>query len=363
VLYNCTLTGNLAPYAYAGGAEGGYLYNCTVATNSGGWGGGVYSATLHNCTLSGNSASGGYGGGAVFSTLYNCALTGNSVDTAGGGAYNSTLYNCTLTANSATNRGGGAYNGTLYNCWVTANSAGPNGYGGGVAAATLFNCTLFGNSASRDTYGNGGWGGGEYQSVAYNCTLSGNSAYAGGGAYQGDYQRGLYNCIVYFNSAANGANCDYNAYTNLNFCCTTPQPTNGVGNISAAPSFVDYAGGNLRLQSNSPCIDAGNNAYVTTATDLDGNPRIVNGTVDMGAYEFQLTIPRITGSKFLSSSNFWLQSSGLPNQFYSLQISTNLLNWSDLTNLTAGPNGVCEFVDGGAAQCGTRFYRLKVINP
>jgi hypothetical protein len=73
----------------------------------------------------------------------------------------------------------------------------------------------------------------------------------------------------------------------LNYCCTTPLPTNGVGNISNAPLFVDYAAGNLRLQSNSPCINAGLNAYAPDPTDLDGNPRIVNGTVDIGAYEYQ----------------------------------------------------------------------------
>jgi hypothetical protein len=39
------------------------------------------------------------------------------------------------------------------------------------------------------------------------------------------------------------------------------------------------------LQANSPCINAGNNGYVVSATDLDGNPRIVGGTVDVGAYE------------------------------------------------------------------------------
>jgi hypothetical protein len=60
----------------------------------------------------------------------------------------------------------------------------------------------------------------------------------------------------------------------------------------------------LRLQSNSPCINAGNLAYVTTATDLDGNPRIVNGAVDLGAYEYQGL-----GSVI---SYAWLQQYALP---------------------------------------------------
>ena len=101
----------------------------------------------------------------------------------------------------------------------------------------------------------------------------------------------LNNCIVYFNTASSGAN--YSGST-LNYCCTTPDP-GGVGNITYAPLFVNQAGGNLHLQTNSPCINGGNNSYVIGTTDLDGNPRIASGIVDIGAYEFQGPAPLSVG--------------------------------------------------------------------
>jgi hypothetical protein len=172
---------------------------------------------------------------------------------------------------------------------IVGNSA----YGGGGAfGGTLYNCALASNSA--DTGGGANWG------TLYNCTVSGNSASSGDGG--GACICTLYNCIVYYNTAAEGAN--YDSSSTLNYCCTTPLPTTGFGNISSGPLFVDSANGNLRLQSNSPCINAGNNAYVATTTDLDGRPRIVGGTVDMGAYEFQ---PGVSGA-FIG----WLQQYGLP---------------------------------------------------
>jgi hypothetical protein len=69
----------------------------------------------------------------------------------------------------------------------------------------------------------------------------------------------------------------------------------GSGNLNVDPQFVSAvptaptSGGDLRLQASSPAIDAGDNAAISPslgATDRDGNPRVVNGAVDLGAYEY-----------------------------------------------------------------------------
>ncbi|MBM3883191.1 MAG: hypothetical protein FJ387_26335 [Verrucomicrobia bacterium] len=228
--------------------------------------------------------------------ISNCVLAANSASDVGGGAYGGTLNHCTLASNRAVG-GGGAWESTLNKCTMTGNSA---EYGGGASGGTLNNCVLTANSADF-------LGGGVHYAVLNNCTLTGNSARDGGGVSGGWFSATLNNCIVYFNSAESGANYDHTS--ELHYCCTTPLPTYGVGNITNAPLFVDYAGGNLRLQSNSPCINAGNNSHLTDSSftnsfDLDGNPRIVSGTVDIGAYEFQ-------GPGSLISYA-WLQQFGLP---------------------------------------------------
>lgn len=53
----------------------------------------------------------------------------------------------------------------------------------------------------------------------------------------------------------------------------------------------------------------------------------------------------------------------MPNRAYTLQVSTNLLNWCDLANLTTGANGLCEFVDSTLGNSNARFYRLESVGP
>ena len=56
---------------------------------------------------------------------------------------------------------------------------------------------------------------------------------------------------------------------------------------SVHASLAPTTEGDYRPDKDSPLINAGNNAFVTTTTDLAGKPRIFDKTVDIGAYEYQ----------------------------------------------------------------------------
>jgi hypothetical protein len=58
------------------------------------------------------------------------------------------------------------------------------------------------------------------------------------------------------------------------------------GNQSAPPQFVDPAGGNYAEMATSPTIDAGLVEADSGAFDLAGNPRVIGGGIDIGAFEF-----------------------------------------------------------------------------
>jgi len=223
-------------------------------------GGGVWcesaSAVVSNCVLVANSAS-YFGGGAFAGTLNNCTLSGNFAGYRGGGTYACTLNQCRLIGNSAGISAGGAREGSLNNCLVVSNSA---MFTGGVEWATLNHCTVAANSGS---------------SAGGLCICNAT------------------NCIAYYNS---GSEPNYQTGTDhsaLDHCCTTPLPASnlGAGNFTNPPIFVNQAAGDYHLVCSSPCINVGNNDSVISAVDLEGNPRVVDGIVDVGAYEFRLTAP------------------------------------------------------------------------
>ena len=238
-------------------------------------------------------------------TLTNGATSGAAGDPklgqVGGGVYcspdGSVVSNCVLVGNAAYNWGGGAIYGILKNSVIRGNAAAS---GGGTYLCSLYNCIVVSNTAASS-------GGGATRGTMNNCTIIGNSASTNGGGVDGSSDGVLNNCIVCFNSAPTNANYyrgSFNAYGSVNYCCTIPFSTNGMNNITNNPTFVNAAAGDYHLQSNSPCINAGKNTYVSVTNDLDGNPRMVGGTVDIGAYEFQSPASII--------SYAWLQQYGLP---------------------------------------------------
>jgi uncharacterized repeat protein (TIGR01451 family) len=303
VLDGFTVTGGNASSSSPPNYLGGGLY---CAGNAGGR---ACSPTLRNLMFSGNQAYGqlgfyGLGGGmynngsnygASSPTLTNVTFSGNRAAASvsrgyGGGMYNNgslgesspMLIDVIFQGNAAASDGGGMYNNGEY----------------GMSSPALTNVIFQGNTAEL---GGGMVNLGDFGASSptlTNVTFSGNAATSGGGVYStARYGVGyptLENCVLWGNTASSGAQI-YNALGAapvVRYSIVQGGYT-GAGNLDADPRFVapvaassaPTAAGNYRLQTGSPAIDAGNNLSVTVATDLDGKPRIVNGVVDMGAYE------------------------------------------------------------------------------
>jgi hypothetical protein len=352
-LYRCVCLTNgatLSGFTLTGGAAG-YIETITLAGHT----------TTKTIAGDGGAVSGATVGGG---TVSNCVLTANTATEYGGGAYTVTLINCLLTGNFAI-LGGGASACTLINCDVTGNSTpttGVNGpadpepnSGGGIYAGSAINCVIAQNSAWQG----GGCAGGRL----VNCTIVNNSAGFGGGiSYATDAS--VNNCILYDNTA--GTNDNFGAGNlAIDYCCTYPLPAGGAGNLTNDPVFMDVWGGDYHLQSTSPCINAGLNAAIANSADLDGNPRIVGGTVDLGAYEFQESdAPALLITSILpvtGSNQVIITWQSVNNWNYSIQRSCDLTEQPAFITLQdnfVGQADTTSFTDTTATNNGPYFYQV-----
>ena len=317
VVYNCLIQGNVS--GDGGGMKEGTAFNCLFMNNTAfTWGGGGISGGIaYDCSFIENEAAGADGGGLRLSDAFGCTVVSNTARRLGGGMCGGTASNCTFSGNYAM-YGGGIASGTADDCEVRKNRELPSpgdpyfgGEGGGIYEVDAVNLLLEDNYAYW-------YGGGMYGGSALSCNITSNGSDEGGGAFAAT----IHNSLVVRNVADHGGGMSggsavnstiYNnggwitvdgarqvAATNCiiqgndffsgpsgssYFHCCAPDAEHGVdGNITNAPEFVSSS--DYRLVFNSPCIDAGNNSEVVWTSDLEGNPRIVNAMVDMGAYEY-----------------------------------------------------------------------------
>ncbi len=184
---------------------------------------------------------------------------------------------------------------TVTNCKFIRNSA--TIYGGGMHNSSrtrpiVVNCTFAENTADTGAGMNNFNG----SPKVINCTFWGNTAKIHGGGMNNRHLSSptVTNCIFWENSDAGGTDESAQIHVDSGAPVVTYSDVQGgwtgaggTGNLATQPLFVNAAGGDLHLQAGSSCIDTGDNGAVTQSTDLDGNLRIVNVMVDMGAYEVQ----------------------------------------------------------------------------
>ena len=214
-----------------------------------------------------------------------------------------TITNGTGTVWGSYTCGGGLFllsSSTVANNTIIGNSARD---GGGMYLAgtspTIANNTITGNRA-------GNWGGGLYLEGSFptiaNNTIAGNGAGDGGGLYMAQSSPTIANTIIAFNSSGIYLDQCCSGIPTLRYNCVygnteydysgLSDPTGTDGNISSDPQLVGLEYGNVHIQPDSPCVDAGSNANAFGDFDVDGQLRILppGGEVDIGADESDGTL-------------------------------------------------------------------------
>ena len=374
IFTDCSFTSNTA-FSSGGGmyniASSPSLTNCTftqnksTSTSSNTGGGGIFNSsswpTLANCQFVSNTSA-FHGGGiynnadsnnTFFSTLTNCVFTSNTARYSGGGMFNAInspqLTNCSFNGNSS-ETGGGLYNSgsspKLTNCVLIGNITTGNGAGMYTSGAwpTLTNCLVVGNKTNST--GGGMFNNNSPSTILTNCTFVNNSALSNGGAISNaNSSITLKNCILWNNGAS-----IYNSSSTPSITYSDIQGGySGTGNINSNPNFVcspwtgpDGVFGtsddtiDVRLRSDSPCLNVGLNSANATTTDLAGNPRIQNTTIDIGAYEgaFVAPTPKIL---YVDQSAIGNNSgSSWANAFNNLQAALTAAAYGDTIKIADG---------------------------
>jgi len=337
---NCIISDNSAEFSGAMGVHGGFGGGICCYDNA--------NATIINCNVTSNTADRGAGIACSSSnpTISGCIISSNLSFTGGGGIIcdnnsNPLIINCTIIDNYTLDYGSGIWccnsNPSILNCTIKGNSAGDSPYGhglgGGIActesSATVRNCVIVGNYASIS-------GGGIYCDADINpgnpsitnCTIAYNRTDGKGGGICCYFSNATTtNSILWGNTAdlsgpqiALFLNPSWPSTLTASYCDieggqASAYVANGcslnwlTGNIDVDPCFVqpgcwaDANDPNIIVEPNDPnaiwiegdyhlypfslCINAGDPNYVPEPdeTDLDGNPRVIAGRIDMGAYE------------------------------------------------------------------------------
>jgi len=115
-----------------------------------------------------------------------------------------------------------------------------------------------------------------------NCTIVDNTVIIeAGGLRNCDESATITNCIIWGNDP-----CQLVDSSTPTYSCIEDWSGGGTGNINSDPCFVDSANDDYHIQPISPCINEGDPCDPCEPYVIDGGSRVFNGTVDMGADEF-----------------------------------------------------------------------------
>ena len=313
---NCKLTKNIskeaggamsAGFTASGGTGSLIINNCQLSENLSAIGGVVYSANINSSTVTYSISNSLFRKNKVMDT--NAAATGYAGSSmwlrsyGSGSTLVSNITNCTFVDNSDEGTASGMNNFNRTTLALTKNTSASH-------TANITNCIFWNNKAASATMARPI--GGFIESVISSATIK--------------------NSI------------DETNFTGITLSGTSANTSN------SNPLFTNLVNGDYSLSTGSPAINTGENTSVVGTTDLLGNQRVFDTTVDMGAYEFGSTV--LGSQNFASLSDFTMYPNPATSilninsrdeissvEIYSIEgkrVLTSQLTQVDVSQLTSG---------------------------